>query len=32
MVVGVKEGQGLLLEYQEQRVNEFDVFVQVVQL
>lgn len=32
VVVGVKEGQGLLLEDQEDCVQEFDIFVDVVQL
>lgn len=32
VVVGVKEGQGLLLEDQENSVQEFDVFVDVVEL
>lgn len=32
VVVGVEEGQGLLLEDQEDGINELDVFVQVVEL
>ena len=32
VVVGVQEGQGLLLEEQEDRVNQFEVFGQVVEL
>lgn len=32
VVVGVKEGQGLLLKDQEDGVQEFDVFVDVVEL
>lgn len=32
MVVGVEEGQGLLLEDEEDGVQELDVFVDVVQL
>jgi hypothetical protein len=32
VVVGVKEGQGLLLEDQEDGVQEFDIFVDVVEL
>lgn len=32
VVVGVKEGQGLLLEEEEHRVDQFEVFGQVVKL
>lgn len=32
MVVGVQKGEGLLLEHEEQGVDEFEVFGQVVKL
>ena len=32
VVVGVKESEGLLLEDEEDRVNEFEVLCEVVQL
>lgn len=32
MVIGVEEGQGFLLENQENGVQELDVFIQVVEL
>ena len=32
MMIGVEESQGLLLEDEEQGVNEFEVFREVVQL
>ena len=32
VVVGMKEGEGLLLEHQEDGIDELDIFVQVIKL